>query len=103
MAEHGDGKLIPPRDVFAQELEDRLEERCAPSSPSASCARPILKVAEALEEVERPSGEALARWTRRLVKDAPKKEWRAVVETVVAGLAREKPKRGGRLTPRSAQ
>jgi hypothetical protein len=94
MAEHGDGKLIPPRDVFAQELEDRLEERCAPSSPSASCARPILKVAEALEEVERPSGEALAvgrgGWSR-----TRQRRNGAVVETVVAGLAREKPKRGG--------
>ena len=29
MAEHGDGKLIPPEEVVEAELEERVEAKCA--------------------------------------------------------------------------
>ena len=48
MAEHGDGKLIPPPEVLRFGAGGRSWRRaCAPPSPNASCARPISKVRSA--------------------------------------------------------
>ena len=59
MAEHGAGKLIPPDDVIAAELEDGSKPRCAPPSPSASCARPAstTRSPTALAAIKRPNGD----------------------------------------------
>jgi hypothetical protein len=90
MGERGDGKLIPPETVIAQELEDRLE-----AETRAIITERILReanlegqVAKALKSTKRPSGDALINGIRKLFKRAPEKEWRAHVEAVVAKITK---------------
>jgi hypothetical protein len=91
MAEHGDGKLVPPDDVIAQELEEKLAARMR-----AKITERILREANlegqieaAMERIRRPNASNLADGVRRMFDSAPEKEWRAHVEAVVARLERE--------------
>jgi Topoisomerase 6 subunit A/Spo11, Toprim domain len=85
MAEHGEGKLIPPPEVLASELEAKLE-----ASVRAVITERILREADlegqirdALEAIERPSAAALEKGIARLFKRSPKREWRDHITAVV--------------------
>ena len=59
MAEHGDGKLIPPPEVLRSELEEKLA-----ASVRAAITERILReadlegqIAEALDAIERPDAD----------------------------------------------
>ena len=88
MAEHGEGKLIPPDDVIAKELEDRLDEK----------VRDIVKerilreagyenqVAKELAEIERPDAAALKAGIEELFAANQENEWRVHIETTATDL-----------------
>jgi hypothetical protein len=88
MAEHGDGKLIPPADAVVQEFEERLEAeiRSAVTERILREAGLEHQIAEALDQIKRPSSTALLNGIKRLFKRSPQKEWRDHIEFVVAGL-----------------
>ena len=84
MAEHGDGKLIPPTDVLEQELAERIE-----SKVRAAITERILREAElddqvaaAIAAIKTPDGAKLARDIARLFKRQPDREWRDHIEAV---------------------
>jgi hypothetical protein len=88
MAEHGDGKLIPPHEVIADELEERLEDKVR-----AAVEERILReagfenqVAEALAEIKRPSGAALTKDIKKVFARRPEAEWREHIEDIAAKL-----------------
>ena len=73
MAEHGDGKLIPPHEVLEQELAERIE-----SKVRAEITERILReanlddqVAAAIAAIKTPDGEKLARDIAKLFKREP--------------------------------
>jgi hypothetical protein len=88
MAEHGDGKLIPPEDVVEDELEDRLEEKVRNSVKERILreAGYANQVAEALSEIERPSGAALIDGIRESFTRNSEDEWRKHVDGVACSL-----------------
>jgi hypothetical protein len=82
MAEHGNGKLIPPEDVIEDELEERLEAKVR-----AGVMDRILReagyedqVAEALAAIERPSSAALIDGIKELFTRNLEDEWRKHIE-----------------------
>jgi hypothetical protein len=85
MAEHGEGKLIPPTAVLGSELEAKLE-----ASVRAAITKRILREADlegqisaALEAIERPSAAALMKGIERLFERSPEREWRDHITAVV--------------------
>jgi hypothetical protein len=89
MAEHGIGKLIPPEEVLAVDLEDRLEAKVR-----ADVQERILReagferqVAKALAVIERPTNVALAEGIEELFARDPEREWRDHVESVANELS----------------
>jgi hypothetical protein len=78
MAEHGDGKMIPPPDVIEQEPEERLEAKMRADITERILREADLEgqIAKAMARIERPSGGALASGVRRLYERAPEMEWR---------------------------
>src|SRR5262249_5188500 len=88
MAEHGDGKLIPPHDVLASELEKRLGDkvRAVVMTRILREAKFEDQVAEALAAIKRPSGELLTTGIEKLFSRNPDREWREHIERVVAKL-----------------
>ena len=88
MAKHGEGKLIPPDDVMAKELEDRLDEK----------VREIVKerilreagyenqVAKELAKIERPDAAALKAGIEELFAANQENEWRVHIETTATDL-----------------
>ena len=84
MAEHGDGKLIPPHEVLEQELAERIE-----SKVRAEITERILReaklddqVAAAVAKIKTPDGAKLARDIAKLFKRQPDAEWRDHIEAV---------------------
>ena len=82
------GKLIPPEDVVADDLEAVLEEKV-----SAAVRERILReagfedqVAEALEAIKRPSGADLIDGIKSMFERSPTNEWRAHNEAVATEL-----------------
>ena len=86
MAEHSDGKLVPPADVLEHELEERLEGNLRDAITERILEEADLEgqIAKALSKIKRPSGSELAVGIRRLFARSPEKEWRAYIDTVVA-------------------
>jgi hypothetical protein len=89
MAEHGDGKLIPPPAVLEQELADRIEKKVR-----ADIIERILReagleaqVAAAIAAIEKPGGDTLAQGVEEMFEQEPDREWRGHVEIVVTELA----------------
>jgi hypothetical protein len=89
MAEHGDGKLIPPPEVLSSKLEDELE-----ASVRAAITERILReadlegqITEALRDIERPSAAALVEGIETMFERSPECEWRDHVTAVVDGIA----------------
>jgi hypothetical protein len=97
MAENEDGKLIPPEDVIQEELEEKLEASIRDRITERILAESNLEgqVRAALEAIERPSHAELITGTKVMFDDAPEREWRAHVDTVVAELLSTLPAKGG--------
>jgi hypothetical protein len=88
MAEHGVSKLIPPEDVIATELEQRLDAkvRGAITERVLRQARFEQQVAKALAKIKRPSRAALTAGIKKLFARNPENEWRAHIERLAAKL-----------------
>jgi hypothetical protein len=90
MAEHGDGKLIPPADVLAKELDNRIEQKVR-----AAITERILReagfedqVADAVAAIKKPSATILAKGIKDLFQRSPEQEWRASIEAVATKLTK---------------
>ena len=79
MAEHGDGKLIPPGDVLEQELAEQTERKVRADITERVLreARIDDQVAAAVAAIRTPDGAKLAREIARLFKRVPDAEWRS--------------------------
>jgi 5S rRNA maturation endonuclease (ribonuclease M5) len=82
------GKLLPPADVIAQELEDQLEAHVRSITIERILREADLEgqVDEALSKIERPRSAMLANGIREMFKTEPEQEWRAYIERVVAKI-----------------
>jgi hypothetical protein len=91
MAEHGDGKLIPPDDALEDHLDERLEARLRDGVRERILREAGFEdqVAGALSAIARPGAADLKGRIRELFRDNPEREWRdAVEQTVERILAR---------------
>jgi hypothetical protein len=88
IAEHGVGKLIPPDDVIAVELEKRLEveTRKAITERILREARVDDQVRDALAKIDRPKIHHLKDAIRDLFAHELESQWRDVIEAVVDDL-----------------
>ena len=84
MAEHGDGKLIPPADVLEQELAEQIEAKVRADITERVLREAGLddQVAAAVAEIKAPDGAKLAGEIARLFERVPDAEWRAHIEAV---------------------
>ena len=91
MAEHGDGKLIPPEEVITDELEEHLDEkvRTAVTERILREAGFETQVTEALAAIERPTAAQLTAGIEAVFADKPDAEWREHIERLVAKLVTE--------------
>jgi hypothetical protein len=94
MAEHGDGKLIPPAEVLEAELKEKLE-----AGLRATITERILReadlegqVSSAMNAIRRPTGDDLTQGINDMFDHAPEQEWRdhiaAIVEKLIAAVGR---------------
>jgi hypothetical protein len=88
MAEHGDGKLIPPPEVLEAQLEEKLE-----ASVRATITERILREADlegqihkALETIKRPSNADLTKGVHEMFSRHSDWEWRKHIAAVVANI-----------------
>jgi Topoisomerase 6 subunit A/Spo11, Toprim domain len=88
MAEHGNGKLVPPPDVLTTELDERIEDKVR-----AAVRERILReagfedqVATEVAAIRRPSATVLAKGVRQSFKQEPDREWRDHIEEVAVTL-----------------
>jgi hypothetical protein len=91
MAEHGDGKLIPPSAVIAQEFETRLEANIREIVTDRILREANVEgqIVEALEKIKRPTSADLANGINRMFKRSPEREWRDHIDKAVAKAASE--------------
>ena len=84
MAEHGNGKLIPPHEVLEQELAIRIENKVREEITERILREAGLEdqVTAAVAAIKTPDGAKLARDIAKLFKREPDAEWRAYIETV---------------------
>ena len=89
MAEHADGKLIPPPDILKAELNERIEQKIHDTVVERVLreANVEAQVAAALAEIEPPDSTALAEGIKQLFKGRPDAEWRDHIEAVATELA----------------
>ena len=89
MAEHGDGKLIPPPEVLEVELESELEDQVRKNITERILREADFeaRVASAMEAIERPSSLELTNGIRELFEREPDQEWRAYIDAVVKRIA----------------
>jgi hypothetical protein len=89
MAEHGDGKLIPPPEVVTAELEEKLgaELRTLLTARILREADFEGQLTRALNEIERPLDAAMVSNIRQMLEHAPEREWREYIQGVAADLA----------------
>jgi hypothetical protein len=82
MAEHGDGKLVPPPEVLTAELGKRIEDKVRDDIRERILREAGFEdqVAKAVAAIKKPSGAALAKGVRRLFKQEPDREWRDAIE-----------------------
>ena len=80
----GYGKLVPPPEVLAEELEERIEEklRAAITERILREARLDDQVAEAIAAIETPTADALAEGIEQMFEREPDREWRDHIEAV---------------------
>jgi hypothetical protein len=81
----GYSKLVPPADVLAAELEERIEEKLRANITERILreARIDAQVAEAIAAIEKPTPAALAEGIRELFESEPDREWRDHIEAIV--------------------
>jgi hypothetical protein len=84
MAEHGDGKLIPPAKVLEADLAERINKKAR-----AIITERILReagfenqVTKAIGKIKKPTAAALKKGIRALYEDEVDREWRDHIETV---------------------
>jgi hypothetical protein len=89
MVEHGGGKLIPPNEVIAAELEKRLDSkvRAVITERILREARLDDQVAAALAEIDRPDVAELTVGIKQLFEHNPEHEWRDHVEATADDLS----------------
>jgi hypothetical protein len=86
-----DGKLIPPAEVLAAELDERIEDKVR-----AAVTERILReagfeeqVADAIAAIETPTAAALVKGIKKLFKQESDREWRDHIETVAEKASEE--------------
>jgi hypothetical protein len=87
MAEHSTGKLIPPEEVIAAELEERLEAKVRGAITEGILREAGLEdqIVETIKAIEkRPSGGGLVQGIKGLFKRKAEADWRAYIETLAA-------------------
>ena len=89
MAEHGDGKLIPPPEILETELETTLEAHLRANITERILREAVVEaqVTAALEAIERPSASELTNGIHDLFEREPDQEWRDYIEAVVKRIA----------------
>jgi Topoisomerase 6 subunit A/Spo11, Toprim domain len=82
MAEHGDGKLIPPVDVLERELAVRIERRVREEITERILreARLDKQVAATIAAIQPPDGKKLAHDIAMMFKQQPDAEWHDHIE-----------------------
>jgi hypothetical protein len=98
MAEHGDGKLIPPSDAIIREFEDRIEAHIRSVMTERILQEADLEgqIAKALGKIKRPKTTVLVNGIKRVFKCSPEREWRDYIESVAVELASAKDSEGAR-------
>jgi hypothetical protein len=93
MAEHGEGKLIPPPEVLATELEQRLQAAAREVITERILREADLEgqIRKALKSITRPTVAALKKGIAAMFGSQPKQEWRKHIEAVVAKLIKKGP------------
>ena len=88
MAEHADGKLIPPPDILEAELKERLEQMVYDAVVARILREASVdaQVADALAEIEPPDSAALDDGIKKLFGGRPDAEWRDHIEAVATEL-----------------
>ena len=88
MAEHEDGKLIPPPKVLTAELDEKLEAKVRAIITERILREAGLKtqIAETIGAITRPNGADLAKGIDVLFTRTPETEWRTHIEAVVDDL-----------------
>jgi hypothetical protein len=88
MAEHGEGKLIPPPEVLEAELAERLDAKIR-----ADLTEQILRegnfearVADTIAATKTPKAATLAKGIAKLFKREPERAWRDHIEAVAETL-----------------
>jgi hypothetical protein len=78
------GKLIPPADVLAAELDERIQNKVR-----AAITERILReagfeaqAAAAIGAIEKPTAAVLAKGIKQLFKQEPEREWRDHIEAI---------------------
>jgi hypothetical protein len=89
MADHGNGKLIPPTHVLEQELADRIESkvRAAITERILREARIDDQVAAVIGAIRKPDGTKLARDIKGLFEQQSDREWRDAIEVVASRVS----------------
>jgi hypothetical protein len=91
MAEHGDGKLIPPPEVLTAALEEELGAKIRTDLTERILREAGLdaQVISAMATIKRPNGGTLAKRIARAFARAPKGDWRGYISTTVQRLTRD--------------
>jgi hypothetical protein len=88
MAEHADGKLIPPPDILKAELNERIEQKIHDTVVERVLreANVEAQVAAALAEIDPPDTTALTDGIKQLFEERPDAEWRDHIEAIATEL-----------------
>jgi len=91
MAEHGEGKLIPPSKILTAELGVKLEAKVRTILTKRILQQAGLEtqIAQAMARIKRPNGTALAKSITGVFKRSPESEWRAHIVTLIDELAKK--------------
>jgi len=82
-------KLIPPADILATELKDRIEAKIRDALTSRILREANVdgQVAAAIAQIEPPDGTTLAAGVKDMFNATPDAQWRDHIETVATELA----------------
>ena len=88
----GHGKLIPPPDVLAAELGERVEMKLRDAIAERILVEAGFEgqVADAIAQIKKPTAAALGKGVRQLFKRKPDREWRDHIEAVANLKARDR-------------
>ena len=82
MADHGDGKLIPPADVLTAEFKQRIEKKVRATLTERILREANLdkQVADAINKIEQPAAAALVKGIEQSFEQKADREWRDHIE-----------------------